>query len=127
MNSIHFICHSDNRGNLKKLTQITGRPGFFRSCCWAVSQEEARALVGGWVYLHPKKSDRSEFGGRVQEINAAIRERSVRELGFEFVLEVCPAARNQKWRGKSHGRAWTGGVVQADFPHELEAHDVKGT
>jgi hypothetical protein len=71
--AIHFICGRDDGVSLNNLV-VDKASGTFRSGQWDISEEDARSLVGGWVYLHAAKASPSEFGGIV--------------LGFEPVVDA---------------------------------------
>lgn len=87
----------------------------FRSCCWQLNDDQAEALIGGWLYLHGSKAEKSSFGGQI--------------LGFEqgdgnmadskiILFRADAACRGQVWRGADHGMAYMGGVIDADLSHE---------
>src|SRR5438445_7469752 len=58
MPSIHFIC----RGSLN--VHVVKHP-VYESGVWDVENDAAQ-LVGGMMFLHEKKADRSYFGGRIE-------------------------------------------------------------
>lgn len=117
--SIHLICRRDDGVNLNGLSKL--EDGSWRSCCWAISQAEANALVGGWIYLHNAKKDGSEFGGLVRSVEPAERAGNAREVGWAIIFEARAEGRRQAWRGATHSMAWTGGVVDPVYSHELKA------
>lgn len=117
MTSIHFKCERDG-SSFRLLSKIEGNT--YRTCCWDISEAEAQGLVGGWLYLHPlTKHDLSEFGGKIlrYEITGDGEGYPGR---IAFVFEARQEGRKQKWRGQSHGMAWTGRSVTSDLPHELK-------
>lgn len=122
MKALHLICrrYSDRPG-LKGLKPIPGETALYRSSCWALSEHDARTLTGGWVYLHPSKSDASEFGGvvRTVEFAASGRDGKAKGDGFDLIIESRSEGRNQVWRGAGHQMAWNGGIVDASLGHEL--------
>lgn len=61
--TIHFICRREDNER-KGLFQVEGRRGVYHSCCRNISDKEAESLIGGWLYLHQTKRERSGFGGR---------------------------------------------------------------
>jgi hypothetical protein len=88
MSAIHIICHRDDGGNLKGLSRITGKQPRYLSECWAIRDEEASQLLGGWVYFHPTKKKLSEFGGRILDMAIGEREGAATPLGIVFTLEA---------------------------------------
>jgi hypothetical protein len=69
------------------------------------------------VYLSDESSavrvGQSPFSGA--RSSAAIEER------FSVLLEARAEGRGQCWRGAGHSMAWTGGLVDLSFAHEIEA------
>jgi hypothetical protein len=123
MKAIHFICRRNVDGiNLNGVTVVKRAPkAIYRSCCWDIPLSDAEALIGGWVYLHPKKAASSEFGGRVLRFEAGQEWLGkAHENRVAFFLEPSSEARGCPWRGADHSLAWTGGLVNASFPHELQ-------
>jgi hypothetical protein len=121
MKAIHFICRRDVDGiHLNGLSVVEGAPKLtYRSCCWAISVADAEALVGGWLYLHPKKTGRSEFGGRILSFEAGQEwPGTVNENRIAFFVEPHTEGRGQIWRGTDYGMAWTGGLVEVSLRHE---------
>ena len=45
----------------------------YGSCCWAISDDDANSLLGGWIYLHESKGDKSAFGGVITGVKPADR------------------------------------------------------
>lgn len=115
MHAIHVKCERESVG-FRLMTKVG--EGLFRTCCWDFSAEQADALVGGWIYLHPVTKKRpSEFGGKIT--SCEITDNTEGYPGrVAFVFEARPKGRGQAWRGQDHGMAWTGGLVPADLPHE---------
>ena len=62
---IHFINRKVGLGR-EGLTHLGG--GKYRSCCWLLSKDQIRSLVGGWIYLHETKTQPSAFGGPIVAI-----------------------------------------------------------
>jgi hypothetical protein len=120
MKAVHLICRRAGLG-FDGLSAVRGEPGLYHSCCWAFSdREDPRSLVGGWAYLHPvAKSSPSEFGGVVEDVLPAKREGKARQDGFILVIRARTEGRGQPWRGADHGMAWTSGIIEATFPHEM--------
>jgi hypothetical protein len=116
--SIHLICRREN-GTLKGLTTVDKSAQLYRSIAWEILPSEADELVGGWVYFHPRKADKSEFGGEVVNIErlATISAHGHPEIGI--VLKAKTQGRGQDWRGADHQMAHRSGLVDPDLPHEV--------
>ena len=119
MLAIHLICRRDDGVRLNNLRATEPR-GTFLSGRWDLTEEKSRALVGGWMYLHPSKTKRSEFGGVIEGYERV----TVEEVGHPqrtvFRVKRNSAGNGQRWRGKQHGMAHNGDPVPADLPHERE-------
>ncbi len=102
--SIHFICRGElGVTPLKHPIYETGE--------WDVSREDAERLVGGMVYLHETKSERSYFGGRIETFREVDTDMAhARRIVFKF--RSTADAKGVRWRGASHNMAWTSGVVE---------------
>ena len=77
---------------------------------WDISLEDADKLVGGHVYFHTTKNDKSYFGGvvtkyEVMEIDARRTKR------IKIYLTATIEAKGQVWNGKDHGMAWYSGII----------------
>ncbi len=116
--SIHLICKRVGIG-LKGLAPIDPKAGIYRSETWGISDVDAVDLLGGWIYFHPTKAAKSEFGGRIvrTELSGHLTHHGVPEIAIVF--ESKPDARDRKWRGASHGMAWTGGLVEMTYEFEM--------
>jgi hypothetical protein len=104
MGSIHLVCR--DRLNLNR----AATPDAWESGFWDIPKDQAAQLVGGMIYLHQKKSDRSYFGGRIdgfQEVETNLAHGGRIVFAFTFSGE----ARDARWRGGDHPRAWSSGVV----------------
>lgn len=121
MKAVQLINRREANGTtLKGLTHVKDKNNTYRSCCWVFSEEEALSLVGGWIYLHPNgKNEPSEFGGVITGFEPARREGVATEHGYAFVFEAKREGRGQHWRGLDHLMAWTSGIIDVSFEHEL--------
>ena len=79
-------------------------------------------MVGGWLYLHPTKASRSEFGGVVLGYDVEIVDDVAHQRRIVFHVRKANAGMGQRWRGKSHAMAHASGLVEADLPHERPAN-----
>jgi hypothetical protein len=120
MRAIHIICRRQGI-ILRNLVQSKSEKGIYTSACWALHNlDDPNQLVDGWIYLHPtSKNSPSEFGGLIRSIQPCTREDAAREAGVAFVFEAMKEGRGQLWRGEDHGMAWTGGIVDATYAHEI--------
>jgi hypothetical protein len=119
--AIHIICHREG-GRLKNLVAAVGKD-IYTSGCWALhDQDDPNELIGGWLYLHSHKNSPSEFGGIVRSYGACRRDDpAAKENGIAFTFEARIEGRGQTWRGADYDRAWTGGIVAANYDHELSS------
>ena len=87
MRAIHLINRRDGT-SFQGLTRLHGTN--YRSCCWAFSGEEARSLIGAWIFLHPiSKDEPSEFGGVIECYEPAKRDGEVAiKDGYAFIFEA---------------------------------------
>lgn len=116
--AIHLKCEREGIGF--RLLSKTDQKDRYRTCCWDLREEQARLLVGGWLYLHPEtKGDPSAFGGRIIDYQVTGSEEGYPGR-IAFIFDAREEGRKQLWRGLNHGMAWTGGPVPANFPHEIE-------
>lgn len=112
--AIHFINRREG-STLIGLDRWKDQEHGFRSCCWQLSDEQAVSLVGGWLYLHGSKAEKSSFGGQILGFEQGEGDMANRKI-ILFRAEI--TCRGQTWRGADHGMAHTGGVIDADLPHE---------
>ncbi len=117
--ALHVICEPNIR-NQPKNCWYDGPRKTFCSGYWDISSEEAKTLMGGWLYFHQSKANPSYYGGRVLAFRSEIREEFKHENRIVFDFMPSKDAKGHPWRGKAHGRAWTGKIVEAKFPHEKD-------
>ena len=117
MIAIHLKCEPEGIG-LKGLTHTTGET--YRSCCWDVGDDEANALVGGWIYFHHLKSKPSVFGGRIFGFERVLSEDEVQQNRVAFNFEPRREGKGQFWRGQARSADLSGGIVEANLAHEKE-------
>ncbi len=104
---LHLLCR-DALG----VACLDAKSSIYRSEAWALTADEVAAMEGGRVYLHQTKSQPSYFGGSVigaERLPAGAGELDRYALTVQSDLE----GRGVHWdeRGKSHGMAWSSGVV----------------
>jgi len=99
------------------LTHIEGTSNFI-SGYWRLNEREAEALMGGWLYLHETKASPSYRGGRISDFKHEIRIEVANQDRIGLIFRPMVEAIGISWRGLNHGRAWTGGLVDATLDHE---------
>jgi len=75
---------------------------------WKFDMEEAQSLVGGKIFLHETKAEKSIIGGTVFSA-----EPSPEEGRVIFTFESDSEGKNKKWSGPDHAMAWTSGIIDA--------------
>ena len=119
--AVHFKCERSEGGGFKGL-RYDKATATWRSGRWDLSEQDAQALVGGWLYLHPDKASRSEFGGIVLRYEVEIVDDVAHQRRIVFHVRKADAGTGQRWRGKSHSMAHASGLVDAGLPHEIPAN-----
>ena len=117
MKSIHFKCEREGI-TLRGLTSVVSFTNRHRSCCWDITAQEAKELIGGWIYLHNTKNETSVFGGKIIDYEETVLEEKVHSRRIALIFEARVQGRNQKWRGKDHIMAWTSGLIPSNYQHE---------
>ncbi|MCJ2016310.1 hypothetical protein MKK84_02525 [Methylobacterium sp. E-065] len=113
--AIHLLCRHEG-GRYRNMVHLEGQT--YRSGWWKISEVDAQALIGGWIYLHEAKAKPSGFGGCVVRVVPAGPDDEGEGERYGLIFEAHQKGRDQAWRGASHGMAWTGGLVEATAPHE---------
>lgn len=97
-----------------KCVDSAGIKGFgdhqYSSEAWDIPIEDVEKLVGGNVYFHTTKNDKSYFGGvvtryEIMKIDAAHSKR------IKIYLTATKEAKGVVWSGKEHVMAWYSGVI----------------
>ncbi len=117
--AIHLICGHDERGQPDNM-RFDHQSRAFWSGNWNLSEDEARRLVDGWIYLHVTKVEPSYYGGLVREFERVTITGVARKDRIRFRFEPSSVAKGLRWRGQDHARAWTGGLVDLAQDHELK-------
>lgn len=114
--AIHFIC----RRGLDLPENVTQDPTTreFTSGYWDISDQDAGALIGGWLYLHERKADPSYFGGPIHGFVHTPRPDVAHTDRIGLRFRPSQFGKGQIWRGQDHIRAWTSGLIPADLKHE---------
>ena len=114
--AIHLLNKLDDTGRPRLLTPLGGTS--YRTCCWKLSADDAASLVGGWVYLHDKKSEVARIGGVVTTVAPAEEPGFTDQGRFAIIFTSRAEAKRMRWRGDKHAMAWTGGVIEGNAIHE---------
>jgi hypothetical protein len=114
--AIHFICHP-TKLSWKNLKPVLGMPGRFISKCWIIRDGDPYSLIGGFLYLHEKSSQRAGFAGRILAVEPCSTDAT--RPGFAFTV-VRIAQNGQPWRGETPTQVQHhGGIVDALFADEI--------
>ena len=129
MKVLHIIQKMDKETNRPLgLTQIQPKINKYMSCCWDFDIEEMKDLIGGMIFFHKSKTEKSYLGGKVLNVHPIkmdkdydgpyyqpkledIDKRSDRMM-FEF--EITLDGREVGWRGKDYMMSYMGGIVDID-------------
>jgi hypothetical protein len=124
MKVLHLI--NKKRPNSYKregLSLVEGEPNHYVSCCWDFDLDECRTLIGGMIYLHDTKKDKSFIGGVVKDVQPidlniggkyyqpTSEVRPTRSMRVYIKFESTLEGRNVDWQGMDHSMAWTSGIV----------------
>lgn len=110
------------------ITQVDVKTNRYMSCCWDFKLEEMRELIGGMIFFHRSKSEKSYLGGIVHDVhqiemtpdyegpyyNPSEEELPKRTSRVMFEFEVTKDSRDVKWRGLDHSMSYCGGIVDTD-------------
>ena len=118
MASIHIICkrtESDSKWRGRTGVYLIDREKhIYASGKWDIKIDDALKLVGGNLYLHETKQDKSAFGGEILEVREASLPHRAREQRVEFIFQATLEHKDQVWRGASHAMAWNSGILADD-------------
>ena len=86
----------------------------FKSGYWPITEEDAKRLIGGMLYLHEAKPEPSYFGGIVERFRVA-EESEVPEPQLKgrmiFTFRPTLDMRGKPWEGRDDPMAFVGGVI----------------
>jgi hypothetical protein len=118
MKAIHLICRRDLDGVSLNNLKFDRETKLHRSGHWDIGEAEARALVGGWLYLHPTKSEKSEYGGTIEGFEVKEMDSLAHSKRIVFLVRRRLEGDGHRWRGRSDVNAFSGGAVPANYAHE---------
>ena len=105
MAHLHLICRRElNLSKRDKDRWVSGK--------WDMKPDEASRLIGGTLYLHETKAELSYFGGEVIAVEEVLADDVKKPERIQFVFKPTMAAKNIKWRGQDHARAWCSGIIE---------------
>lgn len=113
MKAVHILCRQKN-GQSLGLQPVPGDADLWVSGAWVFDIYDCLSLKGGWIFLHNAKAENSYIGGVIQDVRAVRSERDRIKDRVEFVFRRFPEGEGQEWRGATHGRAWTSGIIDAE-------------
>jgi hypothetical protein len=124
MKVLHLINRKrPNSYQREGLTLVSDEPHHYVSCCWDLDFAECQTLIGGMIYLHNSKGEKSFMGGVVKEVEQIDLNiggpyyqptsdvRPARTLRVQIKFESTHEGRNVKWQGMDHSMAWTSGII----------------
>lgn len=129
MRVIHIICKKDEKTNRPiGITPIDVKTNRYMSCCWDFDIDEMKDVIGGMIFFHRSKSEKSYLGGVIHNVHPIemnpsyegpyytpskedVGKRSDRMM-FEF--EVTNDGREVKWRGSDHSMSYFSGIVETE-------------
>ena len=100
----HFKCL--NRLGIKGLGNNK-----YSSEAWDISDEDARQLVGGKVYFHTTKTEKSYFGGKVDSFEVLATD-NAHERRIKLYLTAELDCKGVEWQGKDHMMSWYSGIIE---------------
>ncbi len=70
---------------------------YYRSGSWVISQETAKSLIGGRIFLHEKQDDRSHFGGEILDVIPSMNPGQAGR--FDIVFKALPECKDVRCSG----------------------------
>jgi hypothetical protein len=104
--SAHFLCRIVD-GKPRHLRAVSFP--VFESGMWDIKEDEAKALVGGMIYLHDTKAEPSYFGGVVTGYRPA--DGAEYEGRWVFTVASTPSGKKAAWEGKDHAMSHFSGIL----------------
>jgi len=107
------------------LTQIQPKVNKYMSCCWDLDIEEMKDLIGGMIFFHTSKTQRSYLGGKVLNVHSILMDKDYdgpyyqpkledidkRSDRMMFEFEITLDGREVEWRGRNHMMEYVGGIL----------------
>ncbi len=121
MRAIHLICKWDEGAAGLKNLRHDKASGTSRSGQWNITEEEARSLKGGWLYLHETKTKPSTTGGTILDYDMVTDATLAHQERVVFTFRPSRQGKGQAWRGRGHAIAHNSGLVDAELSHETSA------
>ena len=125
MKILHLINKpTEDSIHAKGMTKVKDETNLYISCCWDFKLEEAKTLIGGMIFFHDAKSERSKLGGNVVDVQSVTHDEETefhkvnpedqnkKQSRVMFKFEITPEGREQIWRGMDHSMSWTSGIIE---------------
>jgi len=130
MKVLHLKCtinpHTKRR---RGVTPVEGKENTYYSCCWNFPLDKSKELIGGMIFFHDTKKDKSGLGGIVTDVHPVHMDdpetqkyvdpidesddpKRKERVMFEF--RITKEGREQKWRGRDDINSWTSGIIDVD-------------
>lgn len=118
--SIHMICKRDGfRLRNMFMASDANAPvelgaGQFASGFWDIPAADAKAAIGGTLYLHETKSKRAVFAGKIVDAQT-VNYDAAHNVRVVFIVEpIAGAGRNAAWpkTGRNHAMAHYSGIIE---------------
>ena len=96
----HLICKIDkeNITQSRNLHKDDNEKDIFLSGNWTIKLEEAKALIGGKLFLHREKDQKSYFGGDVIDITTTLVDNNEKII-FKFKASE-EVKKGRSWEGQ---------------------------
>ena len=96
----HLICKIDKENNTqsRNLHKDDSEKDIFLSGNWTIKLEEAKALIGGKLFLHREKDEKSYFGGDVIDVTTILVDNNKKVI-FKFKVNE-EAKKGRAWEGQ---------------------------
>jgi len=111
----HLICKIDKENNTqsRNLHKDDNEKDIFLSGNWTIKLEEAKALIGGKLFLHREKDQKSYFGGDVIDVTTMLVDNNEKVI-FKFKASE-EAKKGRAWEGRyDEFRCMDSGNIEID-------------
>lgn len=109
MKRLHLICRREGL-SYRGVEKVEGVKNMYISGSWDIALDEAKNLIGGQLFLHASKTERSTFGGTVVDVFPVEIEDKARKNRVQFQFLASKDCKNVSWGGANHSMAWSSGI-----------------
>ena len=67
---------------------VAGEANAYTSGFWTLTEERARALIGGQIYFHERQRDPSFYGGRIVDAHRTVGGEYPDKIVFKFIFSA---------------------------------------